>query len=423
VSALLWIAFTLSGAGALGLELLWLRSAALVLGTTAATTATVLAGYFAGLAIGSVLARQPAARPIRCYALLELGVAAGAIVSYATLRWLGSEGGQALLARAGLAGRVAVVGVVIVPVTIALGATLPTLCHALAAPRLVGRRGGALYALNNLGGVAGVAAMGFGLPASIGVHASYVVAASANALAGLVALAIGDTPQASSSEETSRSPTSPRSLWLLAAGVGCLGVALEVMWTVLFAQVLHNSVYSFAAVSLVFLLALAVGAALSALALRTVAPVRVAAASLTIAGVTSVVGFWSFVRLTGGLQYVGMQHGLGEYVGRIIALAIVSAGPPALASGAALPALWAAFGVQRSAARPVGELTAANLLGAAIGALTAGFVVLPWAGVRGGFLVGAVGYLIMGALASADARVLRGLAYAGLVLVVLLDPI
>ena len=72
MSALLWIAFVFSGAGALGLELLWLRSAGLVLGATAATTATVLAGYFAGLAIGSVLARHPTARPIRRYAVLEL---------------------------------------------------------------------------------------------------------------------------------------------------------------------------------------------------------------------------------------------------------------------------------------------------------------------------------------------------------------
>jgi len=43
VSALLWLAFALSGAGALGLELLWLRSVGLVLGSTASTTATVLA--------------------------------------------------------------------------------------------------------------------------------------------------------------------------------------------------------------------------------------------------------------------------------------------------------------------------------------------------------------------------------------------
>ena len=58
----------------------------------------------------------------------------------------------------------------------------------------------------------------------------------------------------------------------------------------------------------------------------------------------------------------------------------MTVGPATLASGAALPALWAAFGEHRSAARPVGELTAANLLGGALGAIAAGFVVLPWIG-------------------------------------------
>ena len=55
------------------------------------------------------------------------------------------------------------------------------------------------------------------------------------------------------------------------------GMSLEILWVVLFAQVLHNSVYSFAAVSLVFLLALAAGAEISALLLRRLAPRRVAA--------------------------------------------------------------------------------------------------------------------------------------------------
>ena len=95
--ALLWLAFALSGAGALGLELLWLRSAGLVLGSTASTTATVLAAYFAGLAVGGFLARRPSATPVRRYAWLELGVAAGAVGSYALLRWLASDGAQALL--------------------------------------------------------------------------------------------------------------------------------------------------------------------------------------------------------------------------------------------------------------------------------------------------------------------------------------
>jgi len=423
VSALLWLCFALSGVGALGLELLWLRSAGLVLGTTAATAATVVAGYFVGLAAGGFLARRPAARPVRRYALLELLVAAGALASYALFRWLGSDGAQAALAVAGEMSRIAVVAVAIVPVTVALGATLPTLVHALASPHLVGRRGGALYALNTLGGAAGIAAMGFGLPVAVGVKASYLVAASANALAGLVALWIGDAPTTAAPVDAPPRARPSRMLWLVALSAGGLGMGLEILWVMLFAQVLHNSVYSFAAVSLVFVVALAVGAALSAFLLRMTSPVRVAAVSLAVAGIASLLGFWGFVGLTDGLQYVGMRHGLGEYVGRIIGLAAMTAGPGTLAAGAVLPALWAAFGERHSASQPVGALTAANLVGGALGALTAAFVLVPFLGLRASFLLAAVLYLVTAAVISDGERVVRALAYAGLVVAVLLDPI
>ena len=62
MSGVLGLCFTLSGAAALGLELLWMRAAGLVLGATASTAATVLACYFAGLALGAALGRRGSAR-------------------------------------------------------------------------------------------------------------------------------------------------------------------------------------------------------------------------------------------------------------------------------------------------------------------------------------------------------------------------
>ena len=66
MSGLLWLCFGLSGAAALALEVLWMRSAGLVLGTTASTAATVLACYFAGLGFGAVGARQVSSGPGSC---------------------------------------------------------------------------------------------------------------------------------------------------------------------------------------------------------------------------------------------------------------------------------------------------------------------------------------------------------------------
>ena len=55
---LLWFCFWLSGAAALALEMLWMRSAGLVLGTTVHITATVLACYFAGGLVGTAILGQ-----------------------------------------------------------------------------------------------------------------------------------------------------------------------------------------------------------------------------------------------------------------------------------------------------------------------------------------------------------------------------
>jgi len=423
VSGLLWPCFAVSGAAALGLELLWMRSAALVLGATAPTAATVLATYFAGLGLGAALARGGARRPVARYGLLELGAAAGALWSLAVFRLLAAGRAQEALASGGLTARLAAVVLALLPATLCLGATLPVLGQVLAAFS-VGRRGGLLYAFNTLGGAAGIAALGFGLPALIGVRGSYLAVAAVSALVGVVALAVGDgaspAPERAAAPEPALAPVRLR---LVAAGSGALGLGLEVLWIRLFAQVLHNSVYSFAAVSLVFLCALAAGAALAALLLGRAVPAAVAGGALLGAAAATVAGVWMFVRSTDGLAYVGMHTGLGEYVLRIVALAAVTAGPGALASGAVLPALWAAFGERGGAARPLGDLIAANTLGAVAGALLAGFVVLPSIGLRAGFLVAAAAYVVLADLVAPAPTRLRAPGYAVLLAVVALDPV
>lgn len=420
--SLLWPCFWLSGAGALALELLWLRSAGLVLGTSASTAATVVSATFAGLAIGGYLARSAPAAPVRRYGRLELEVAAGGLLSLVVFRLLASATAQQGLAPGGPVARIALVVLTILPVAAALGATLPTLTHALATTRTVGRRGGALYALNTLGGVCGIAAMGFGLPVAIGVGSSYVVAAGANGVAGLLALWIGDAPAAANRPAVQEPASGSRVLWLIAAGTGLLGIGLEILWTVLFAQVLHNSVYSFAAVSLVFLLSIAGGAEISALLLRRLSPTRIAAGGLIGAALGTVAGVWAFGYWTAGLGYFGMESGLPEYVARIVALAAVTEGPGTIAAGAVLPALWSAYSDRLAVARTVGELTALNLLGGVVGALLAGFVALPAIGLRAAFLLAGVGYLVLAQALGWHDPWSRRLGYGSLLTITLLDP-
>jgi spermidine synthase len=291
----------------------------------------------------------------------------------------------------------------------------------------VGRRGGLLYALNTLGGVLGAAAAGFGLPAAIGVTASYGVAAGASLLAGVTAIVIGDTQQgALSAREVGDTivPVTRRGyLWMVAAGTGALGLGLEVLWTRIFAQVLHNSTFSFTAVTIVFLLALATGAAIATVLLRWITPAAVVSVGLLTSAVASVGGWWLFVRWTDGLAYFGMHSGLGEYLGRIVLLAAATTGPAAIASGAVMPALWAAWGDHDGAAYPLGELSAANMFGGVIGAVSVGFLMVPTIGVRGGLVVAAVAYIVLADMVAMPHSRFRPLAYAALLAVAIADPL
>src|SRR3990172_1363741 len=86
---LLLACFFGSGFAALVYETAWTRQFAFVFGTSELAVATVLAGYMAGLAAGAALAARLAPRirrPVLAYALLELGIAATALLVPAALR-------------------------------------------------------------------------------------------------------------------------------------------------------------------------------------------------------------------------------------------------------------------------------------------------------------------------------------------------
>jgi spermidine synthase len=456
MSLVLWSCYLISGAAALALEMLWMRSAALVLGGTASTTAAVLACYFTGLALGAAAAARPTARPARRYALLELAAAVGAVWSVVVLASLRTDTAQRALASWPGGGMLAI-AIAIVPATLCFGATLPAIGQALAPRGTLRWRAALLYALNTVGALLGIAAAGFGLPAAIGVLASYAVATALSTSAGLLALSVAravdlrtvvaGAPTSVSSglpqDAASRPPESQvapqglgvvapgdrphaddvshERLYIVAASSGALGLGLEVLWVRFFAQVLHNSVYSFTAVTLVIVAGLALGAAAAALLLRRFAARAVASAALVSCALATIAGFWLFIHRTEGLAYVGMHTGLAEYLGRIVLLTAATAGSAALASGAILPALWAIWGDANGAARPLGTLAAANTLGGAAGALAMGFVAVPTIGMRAGLLLSALGYLVV-ADTLAGAR-LRPFLLALALAVPLVDPL
>ena len=156
---------------------------------------TVLAAFMAGLALGSFGFGRLADRrgdPLRVYGLLELGIAAAALLMPAAIAGL-EEVGAALFRVTGDVGFAAArfaltFALLLVPTTL-MGATLPVLSRiAVARASEAGQGIGRLYAANTFGAAAGCLITAFALLPHTGTWGATAAAAAGNALAGIAAL-------------------------------------------------------------------------------------------------------------------------------------------------------------------------------------------------------------------------------------------
>ena len=141
--AALLLAFFLSGAAALGYELLWTRLLGLALGSETIGLLATLAGFFGGMALGAALLHRRAETspdPVRLFVRLELVAAGFALVSpfllHALARLVPPLLGPLLGAGdtpAALLASLLVATLALLPGTLCLGATLAALARSTGA--------------------------------------------------------------------------------------------------------------------------------------------------------------------------------------------------------------------------------------------------------------------------------------------------
>src|SRR5215217_393930 len=151
----LLLLFFATGACGLVYQQLWVRLLSLVFGVTVYAVSTVLASFFAGLALGSFFAGRlvdRARRPLQWYGVAEILVGLAALGTMAALSaveraYVGMAGG--------LPDSVPVLTVVLVPATL-MGASLPIVVRsALVRSGHLGERVSLLYATNTAGAIGG----------------------------------------------------------------------------------------------------------------------------------------------------------------------------------------------------------------------------------------------------------------------------
>ena len=394
------ILFFFSGFAGLVLQVLWMRELALLFGSTAQAAGATLGAFFLGLAAGGAFwGRRSAAlaRPLRSYGLLEAAVAVSALLFFLLRDLFGAVYGSVYVQFGSHPNLILVVKLIIAllilfPPTFFMGGTLPVLSQYLVrTPKTLGQRVPLLYGLNTLGAAAGVMSAAFVFPQSFGYHNSYLATVGLITLIAGAALLLGgkDNESVSSSirtvgavEHEASSALNLSTIRALAFLSGFITLALEVLWTRMFAQVLQNSVYTFASVLLVFLVALALGSLVAGLLARGRIPVRTVVGAMMVAGaLLTAVTPLVFFRITNGLNYLGGGSDWSGYLAAVLGGTAVTLMPAVMALGLVFPYLTKVCEpIVRSAGRTVGELVALNTLGAIAGALIAGFLLLDWLG-------------------------------------------
>lgn len=401
--------FFCSGATALVYEVLWSKYLSLMFGSTVQAQTAVLTVFMGGLALGNALFGKRSAvlrSPLVAYGYMELGIAVYAfcfdwLYKFADVLFvrvgapLLDHGHWLLLLKAALS-----VGLLLVP-TVLMGGTLPTLAAWLQQRESEsGRLSARFYSVNSLGAVFGSAVAGFYLIKTVGLVPTAQITALVNALVGAAAISIArrDTGIAisSSSEVNQPSVAPPLIRWaaLLVSVTGGVSMGLEVVASRSLALIFGSSLQAFALVLIAFILGIGIGSSIIASPRwqRWIKPELVTILLLCAAGWTALLVFkiesWvEFYRWTKtGLAATPVGYLYHQCL--IAFVAIVVLGIPAALIGAVLPLMIRTVtqGAKAIGAE-VGRLLTWNTLGAVVGVVLTGFVLMPVLSLRNTFAV------------------------------------
>jgi spermidine synthase len=257
-------------------------------------------------------------------------------------------------------------------------------------PERLGRTGAMIYAVNTLGAALGVGVSAFLLIPSLGFNVTFLVALIVSLSVGAVAWRLPEpqsTPAAQKAKEK-HDAGSAAGRWAVAGLCffsGFVMLALEVVWTRLFAQVHENSVYSYAIILVVVLVGLAAGAGVSSVVSRFAKRPWIALGGMTLAGgALLMLGPTTLMHVTHGLRPVNTLEPWGDYVRGLFHTGFTGVGISVVALGTVFPFLMKLAESGESAPGwKLGRLLAINTAGAITGSLLCGFVMLPAWGMWG----------------------------------------
>jgi spermidine synthase len=403
---LLLVLFFGSGACALIYQVMWLRLLSLVFGVTVYAASTVLASFMAGLGAGSLIGGRLASRFTRPLVAFGVAEALVGITAFATpfaldaltAIWVAvyPQLPQSLAALTVI--RFIVAFLVLIVPTSMMGATLPLVIKsAVAREDRVGGRIGLLYAINTTGAIVGSLVAGFYFISELGVSRSFQIAAVANIVIGVIAIVAGMSMPAQASGSVSSTQMTPPAtvttqqrlvLWTFFVS-GLMSLALEIIWFRMLVVFLRPTAYAFTIMLACVLAGIALGSAIASPLLRQRRNwIAVLAGIQALIGVAAVLSFNFLTRAQAATDAVAPwfeRLGLNSYLAPLVVSSLIAMLPTTIMLGLAFPiglTLWTGDSPSEDTSRKAGSFYSLNVIGAIIGSVLAGFVLLPQFGTR-----------------------------------------
>ena len=410
--SLYFVIFTISGFSGLIYESIWSHYLKLFLGHAAYAQSLVLIIFMGGMALGSWIASRFSARsksPLLLYAAVELIVGVAALLFHdlftslielfyatvlpsmetpvlgATLKWLAAS-------------------VLIMPQSVLLGMTFPLMSAGIIRryPSTPGGSIAMLYFTNSIGAAIGVLASGFWLIKLVGLPGTILSAGLLNIVLAVIVWVLyrlDPQPYTAPIKTESRAETqsSLKLLFLVAAFItGMASFIYEIGWIRMLSLVLGATTHSFELMLSAFITGLAFGGLWIKRRIdRISAPVRFSGYVQLIMGVLAlltlpvyIASFHSMEWLLKALDVTDAGYVGYSFISHAIALAVML--PTTFMAGMTLPLFTYVLIRQGDGEASIGQIYAANTVGAIVGVLVAVHIGLPVLGLKGLIVAGAM---------------------------------
>ena len=437
------LGFLLSGAAGLIYQIVWIRQFSLVFGNTTYAVSMVVAGFMAGLALGSYYWGKRAdamKRPLLTYVRLEIAIAIAAflvsglivaiddvIVGLMSVESVATGGGWQLF-------RFVALFVILLAPTTLMGGTLPVMSRFYVRGfDQVGVGIGSLYAANTYGAVAGCFLAGYLLIPGLGVWGALITGFALNLLVAALVWSAPSSPVEQEvivakkkstpkgkkkKKEVLKNDTSyttrgiPLGVALsLGTVAGFCALGFEILWARAFVVSFKATVYLFSNLLAVYLLGMAIGSHVFSKWIDSIKD------PLRFFGFAQLgIGVWGFLSVLLILKTPAMATEIGNALGEMsltkdvvvmLLLMTVVMGVPTFLMGLSYPLVCRATTESyESLGKYAGLVYALGTVGGIAGTLLAGFFLLPAFGLQTSLFVISGLCLIVGyvALLSGQSR-------------------